>query len=182
MHCNSKAEAEYLLESIRERLAGFGLELHPEKTKLVYCKSWKRKEQHEYNSFTFLSYSFQPRDKMNTFGRHDKFTVFSASICCKAKAFIRETIRGVFNPRNTQVPLEQVAKKLNPKIRGWLNYYGRFGKRVALNVFLYLNELIRKWIKDKFRLRSGKEVLVKYQSIVQMYSGLFVHWQKGVKY
>ena len=58
VHCNSKAEAEHLLVSIRERLAGFGLELHPEKTKLVYCKSWKRKEQHEHNSFTLLSYSF----------------------------------------------------------------------------------------------------------------------------
>jgi group II intron reverse transcriptase/maturase len=182
VHCNSKTEAEHLLESIRERLAGFGLELHPEKTKLVYCKSWKRKEQHEHNSFTFLSYSFQPRGKMNIFGRHDKFTVFSAAICCKAKAFIREKIRGVFNPRNTQVPLEQVAKKLNPKIRGWLNYYSRFGKRVAANVFLYLNELIRRWIKDKFRLRSMKEVMLKYQSTVQTYSGIFVHWQKGIKY
>lgn len=87
------------------------LELHPEKTKLVYCKCWKRKEKHEHNAFTFLSYSFQPRAKMNTFGRRDKFTVFNAAICSKAKAFIREKIRGVFNPRNTQVPLDQIAKK-----------------------------------------------------------------------
>ena len=182
VHCNSKEEAEHLLESIRERLAGFGLELHPEKTKLVYCKSWKRKEKHEHNSFTFLSYSFQPRGKMNTFGRHDKFTVFSPAICCKAKAFIKEKIRGVFNPRNTQVSLEEVAKKLNPKIRGWLNYYSRFGKRIAANVFLYLNVLIRRWIEEKFRLRSNKAVLVKYQSIVQSNGGLFIHWQKGIKY
>jgi RNA-directed DNA polymerase len=182
VHCNSKEKAEHLLESIRERLSGFELELHPEKTKLVYCTCWKRKEKHEHNSFTFLSYSFQPRGRKNTFGRQDKFTVFSAAICCKAKAFIKEKIRGVFNPRNMQVSLVQVAKKLNPKIRGWLNYYSRSGKREAANVFLYLNELIRRWVKDKFRLRSGKEVLAKYQSIVQSYSGLFVHWQRGVKY
>lgn len=182
VHCKSKAEAEHLLESIRERLAGFGLELHPEKTKLVYCKSWKRKEQHEHNSFTFLSYSFQPRSKPNTFGRHDRFTVFSAAICCKAKAFIREKIRAVFNPRNTQVSLEQVAAKLNPKIRGWLNYYSRFGKRIAANVFLYLNELIRRWAEEKFRLRSNKAVLLKYETIVQSNSSLFIHWQKGIKY
>ena len=182
VHCSSKAEVEHLLESIRERLAGFGLELHPEKTKLVYCKSWKRKEQHEHNSFTFLSYSFQPRSKPNTFGRHDKFTVFNAAICCKAKAFIREKIRGVFDPRNTQVSLERVAAKLNPKIRGWLNYYSRFGKRIAANVFLYLNVLIRRWVEEKFRLRSKKAVLVKYQAIVQSNSGLFIHWQKGIKY
>ena len=182
VHCSSKAEVEHLLVSIRERLAGFGLELHPEKTKLVYCKSWKRKEQHEHNSFTFLSYSFQPRSKPNTFGRHDKFTVFNAAICCKAKAFIREKIRGVFDPRNTQVSLERVAAKLNPKIRGWLNYYSRFGKRIAANVFLYLNVLIRRWVEEKFRLRSKKAVLVKYQAIVQSNSSLFIHWQKGIKY
>jgi RNA-directed DNA polymerase len=182
VHCNSKAEAEHLLMSIRERLTGFGLELHPEKTKLVYCKSWKRKEQHEYNSFTFLSYSFQPRSKPNTFGRHNKFTVFSAAISCKAKAFIREKIRAVFNPRNTQVSLEQAAAKLNPKIRGWLNYYSRFGKRIAAKVFLYLNVLIRRWTEEKFRLRSNKAVLLKYETIVQSNGSLFIHWQKGIKY
>jgi len=182
VHCDSKAEAEHLLESIRERLAGFGLELHAEKTKLVYCTCWKRKEKHEHNSFTFLSYSFQPRGRQNRFGRHDKFTVFSAAICCKAKVFIREKIRMVFNPRNTQVSLEQVAKKLNPKIRGWLNYYSRFGKRVAAGVFLYLNELIRKWIEGKFRLGSVKDVMEKYQRIMQSNAALFVHWQKGIIY
>jgi hypothetical protein len=108
--------------------------------------------------------------------------VFGAAICCKAKAFIREKIRGVFDPRNTQVSLERVAAKLNPKIRGWLNYYSRFGKRVAANVFLYLNVLIRRWVEEKFRLRSKKAVLVKYQAIVQSNSGLFIHWQKGIKY
>ena len=182
VHCNSKAEAEHLLESIRERLAGFELELHPEKTKLVYCKSWKRKEKHEHNSFTFLSYSFQPRSKPNKFGRHDKFTVFSPAICCKAKTFIREKIRAVFDPRNTQVSLVQVAAKLNPKIRGWLNYYSRFEKKVAANVFLYLNELIRKWVAGKFRIRSMQEVMLKYRGIMQSNNALFVHWQKGVKY
>jgi RNA-directed DNA polymerase len=182
VHCNTKVEAEHLLASIRERLAGFGLELHPEKTKLVYCKNWKRKEQHEQNSFTFLSYSFQPRSKPNTFGRHGRFTVFSAAICCKAKAFIREKIRAVFNPRITQVSLEQTAAKLNPKIRGWLNYYSRFGKRIAANVFIYLNVLIRRWTEEKFRLKSNKAVLLKYETIVQSNSNLFIHWQKGIKY
>jgi RNA-directed DNA polymerase len=182
VHCNSKAEAEHLLATIRERLASFALELHPEKTKLVYCKNWKRKEQHEQNSFTFLSYSFQPRSKPNTYGRHDSFTVFNAAISCKAKAFIREKIRAVFNPRNTQVSLEAVAAKLNPKIRGWLNYYSRFGKRIAANVFLYLNVLIRRWTEEKFRLKSSKAVLLKYETIVQSNVDLFIHWQKGIKY
>jgi RNA-directed DNA polymerase len=182
VHCNSKAEAEHLLASIRERLQSFELEVHPEKTKLVYCKNYLRKEQHEHNSFTFLSYSFQPRSKPNTFGRHDKFMVFSAAICCKAKAFIRQRISAVFNPRNTQVTLERAAVKLNPMIRGWLNYYCRFNPRVAGNVFLYLNGLIRRWIEEKFRLKGKKAVVLKYQSYMQANAGLFVHWQKGIIY
>jgi len=181
VHCNSKAEAEEVLQSIRERLQGFELELHPEKTKLVYCRNYLRKEEHEHNSFTFLSYSFQPRGKVNTFGRKNKFMVFSAAICSKAKAFVREKIRAVFNPRNTQVSLERTAIKLNPKIRGWLNYYCRFNSQIAGRVFLYLNELIRRWMKRKFRLKSRKAVVGQYQQYMQSNAALFVHWQKGIR-
>lgn len=182
VHCNSKDQAEQLLNSIKERLAGFDLELHPDKTKLVYCKNYLRREQHEHNSFTFLSYSFQPRSKPNTFGRPNKFMVFNAAICQNAKTFIRERIRAVFNPRNTQVSLEEIAMKLNPKIRGWLNYYSRFNPRVAGNVFLYLNGLIRRWIEEKYRLRSKKAIVNKYESTMQLNTQLFVHWQKGIVY
>jgi RNA-directed DNA polymerase len=180
VHCKSKAEAEHLLASIHERLKCFELELHPEKTKLVYCKNYMRKEQHEHNSFTFLSYSFQPR------GMHDpqrkiKYMVFSAAICSTAKTLIRQRINAVFNPRNTQVSLERVAVKLNPKIRGWLNYYCRFNPREAENVFLYLNALIRRWIEEKFRLRGKKAVQSLYDTYVQSHTDLFIHWQKGIK-
>jgi len=182
VHCNSKAEAEHLLSSIGERLQGFGLELHPEKTKLVYCKNYLRKEEHEHNSFTFLSYSFQPRSKPNTFGRRNKFMVFNAAICCKAKAFIRQRIRAVFDPRNTQVSLESIAVKLIPKIRGWLNYYCRFNPGVAGKVFEYLNVLIRRWVEEKFRLRGKMAVIEKYRNYVQADAKLFYHWQKGITY
>lgn len=179
VHCNSKDEGEELLSSIRKRLAGFELELHPEKTKLVYCKNYQRKEQHEHNSFTFLSYSFQPRGMRNREWTN-KVTVFSAAICCKAKTFIRQGIKAVFNPRQTQVSLERVAVKLNPKIRGWLNYYCKYNRWEAEKVFVYLNELIRRWVEEKYRLRSWKSIESKYESIVQDNKGLFVHWQKGV--
>ena len=174
-------EGEQLLVAIRERLQGFELELHPEKTKLVYCKNQQRKEDHEHTSFTFLSYSFQPRARVNTL-RNNKFTAFSAAICCKAKTFIRERIRAVFNPRITQVSLEDTATTLNPKIRGWLNYYCRFNPRQALNVFAYLNKLIKRWIEEKYRLRGKKTIVLNYQNYVQSNPGLFVHWQKGVKW
>jgi group II intron reverse transcriptase/maturase len=180
VHCHSKEEAEQVLLAIRERLQIFELELHPEKTKLVYCKNNNRKEDHEQNSFTFLSYSFQPRGKQIAFRKGTKTMVFSAAICCKAKAFVRGKIKAVFNPRNTQVSLERTAIKLNPKIRGWLNYYSRFNAKIAGNVFLYLNELIREWMMEKYRLGSRKAVLEKYREYVRSNRDLLVHWQKGI--
>ena len=182
VHCNSKEEAEQLLEAIRTRMQGFELELHPEKTKLVYCKSYNRKEEHEHNSFTFLSYSFQPRVKANQQFKDRKFMGFDAAICCRAKAYIKQRIRDVFNPRNTTVSLEQAAIKLNPKIRGWLNYYCRFNPIIAAKVFVYLNELIQRWFSEKFRLRGKMATLEKYKTYVQENRKLFVHWQKGITY
>jgi len=182
VHCHSKAEAEHLLWSIRQRLQGFELELHADKTKLVYCKNYRRKQEHEHISFTFLSYSFQPRVKANPAVKDSKFMVFDAAICCKAKAYIKQRIRAVFNPRNTTVSLERTAEKLNPKIRGWLNYYCRFNAAIAGKVFEYLNELIQRWIEEKYRLRGKKAVLEKYHNYVQENTKLCIHWKKGIIY
>jgi RNA-directed DNA polymerase len=107
---------------------------------------------------------------------------FDAAICCKAKAYIKQRIRDVFNPRNTTVSLEQAAIKLNPKIRGWLNYYSRFNAITAQKVFVYLNELIQRWFSEKFRLRGKMATLEKYKIYVHENRKLFVHWQKGITY
>lgn len=107
--------------------------------------------------------------------------VFVASICCKAKAYIKQRIRDEFNPRNTTVSLEQAAIKLNPKIRGWLNYY-RVNAIIAAKVFEYLNELIQRWIGEAFRLRGRMAVIQKYKNHVQANAKLFIHWQKGITY
>ncbi len=98
VHCNSEAEAKELLSLIRERLLKFGLILHPDKTKIVYCKNYTRKGNCEHEAFTFLSYTFQPRARRNKYGRKDRFMVFSGAISCAAKAFIKARIREVFNP------------------------------------------------------------------------------------
>jgi RNA-directed DNA polymerase len=182
IHCNSKQEAENLLGAIGTRLQSFELELHPEKTKLVYCKNDKRKEEHEHTSFTFLSYSFQPRIKANRAIKGSRFMVFDAAICCKAKAYIKQRIRAVFDPRNTTISIAQAATKLNPKIRGWLNYYSRFNARIAAKVFEYLNELIQRWIEEKFKLRGRMAVLEKYKNYVHENCKLFAHWEKGITY
>jgi len=180
VHCNSKAEGEKLLESIRERLLGFNLELHPEKTKLVYCQDYKRGEKHEHNSFVFLSYSFQPRGMESKFNVGRFITAFGAAICYKAKVSIRQGIRAVFDPQKTQLGLEHVAKRLNPKVRGWLNYYSKFNAEKAKRVFYYLNELIKRWMQNKYKLWGVLSVDRKYKQYVKTDRNLFYHWQKGI--
>src|ERR1039457_1524715 len=95
IHCSSKEEAEQILEKLRERMQVAELALHPEKTKIVFCKNYQRKGKHENESFTFLGYNFQPRPRQDKFGRKGVFFVFGGAICQTAKTSIREGIRSI---------------------------------------------------------------------------------------
>ena len=182
IHCNSKEEALHLLAQLEQRMQVFNLTLHPEKTKIVYCKNYYRKEEHEHERFTFLSYSFQPRRKRDNFGRGNKtYMIFAPAISTKAKASIREAIRKVIPRRWGVQTLEWFAEKLNPKIRGWINYYTKYYRYEALSVFCYLNERIMMWMRNKYKIYSKKKLLEKFQRLQAANPELFYHWEKGIK-
>ena len=181
IHCNSKGEAEGLLEKLRARMSDYGLELHPEKTKIVYCKNYLRNEKHDNNSFTFLSYSFQPRTIKDKFGRKQRLVVFNAAISQQAKTSIREKLRETILPMWSTQTLTWFAKRLNPKIRGWVNYYAKFNKHIAYEVFYYLTKLIRKWIKNKYKIQGTAWLFDKYKSLQSADPSLFYHWRLGIK-
>jgi group II intron reverse transcriptase/maturase len=181
IHCRSKEEAEQLLGVLHQRMEEFELTLHPEKTKIVYCKNRQRPGRHEHERFTFLSYSFQPRIKSDLFGRKKVFLSFEGAISYEAKIRIRRAIREILNPRWTDSTLEWFAIKLNPKIRGWINYYTRLNRWDALRVFSYLNELIMKWLRNKYKLRSMRKLHVKMKAVQSECPNLFYHWIKGVR-
>ena len=181
IHCSSKEEAEQLLEKLKIRMQQYGLELHPEKTKIVYCQNYLRKEKHDNNSFTFLSYSFQPRTVQDKFGRSNRFLMFKAAISQQAKTNIRTTLREILRTRWSERSLEWFAERLNPKIRGWLNYYTKFSRYEVYDVFYYLNQRIQKWIANKYKIRGSRKVRVKYQMIQAAHPELFYHWRLGIK-
>jgi group II intron reverse transcriptase/maturase len=181
IHCSSKDEAEQLLEKLKVKMQQYELELHPEKTKIVYCKNYLRDEKHDNNSFTFLSYSFQPRTVKDKFGRNKRLVVFNAAISQQAKAGIREKLREVLPPKWSNQTLTWFAQRLNPKIRGWINYYAKFNQQIAYEVFYYLNELIRKWIKNKYKIRSKTGLYDKYESMQAVNANLFYHWRLEIK-
>jgi len=181
IHCSSKEEAEKLLEKLKIRMQEYELELHPDKTKIVYCKNYQRQDRHDNESFTFLSYSFQPRTIKSKFGGAKRLLVFGAAIYNAAKTNIRTVIKTVLPTQWNTQKLEWFAQRLNPKIRGWINYYSLFNKDEAHGVFYYLNELIRKWMKNTYKICSKRKLYKKYQLIQAENPLLFYHWKIGIK-
>ncbi len=170
VHCKSRGEAELVLAAIRDRFAQCGLELHPVKTRIVYCKDDDRRGEHEHVSFDFLGYTFQPRRAKNRWGKF--FVSFLPAISTKAAKTIRATIREwrMASHRNNQ-SLEDLARLVNPTVRGWINYYGRFYRSKSVLVLRHLNEALAAWARRKFkRLRRPRRE-----------PNLFVHWQLGVR-
>lgn len=181
IHCDSKEQAKQILSDLQERMRAFDLTLHPEKTKIVFCKNYKRNERFENESFTFLSYSFQPRTIKNKFTAVKRLLIFSPAICNNAKTSIRTSIKEVIDKYWCSQTLASFAKKLNPKIRGWINYYAKYHKDKAHNVFYYLNGLIRDWIKNTYKITGKDKLYKKYQQIQADNPALFYHWEKGIK-
>jgi RNA-directed DNA polymerase len=182
IHCSNRQEALALYAELEKRLQAFALSLHPEKTKVVYCKNYLRKEEHEHESFTFLSYTFKPRSKGDNYGRSNKtYIVFAPAISTKAKISIREAIRAVMPRRWSVQTIEWFAEKLNPKIRGWINYYTKYCRYEALEVFRYLNDRILKWMKNKYKTNSRRKLMHKYNLLQSTQPTLFYHWKLGVK-
>jgi len=182
VHCRSRREAELVLAAIRDRFAQCSLELHPVKTRIVYCKDDDRRGEHEYVSFDFLGYTFQPRRAKNRWGKF--FVSFLPAISTKAAKTIRATIREwrMASHRNNQ-SLEDLAQLVNPTVRGWINYYGRFYRSKSVLVLRHLNEALAAWARRKFkRLRRRERASVHWLGrIARREPNLFVHWQLGVR-
>ena len=170
-----------MLEAIRGRFAECGLELHPEKTRIVYCKDGDRPGSHEPIKFDFLSYTFQPRRAKNRWGKY--FISFLPAISNKAAKAIRQTIREwrMASTRNNQ-RLEDLARLTNPAVRGWMNYYGRFYRSKCIQVLRHLNEALARWAQRKFkRFKRRERASMHWLRIARRDPNLFVLWQLGVR-
>lgn len=177
IHCSSKEQAEKLLAALENQMSNYSLTLHPQKTKVVYCKNYFRNEDHDHNSFTFLSYTFRPRAAMDKFKRNKLIVLFNGAISNMAKKSIRQGIRKILNPRWINVSLEMFASRLNPKIRGWINYYGKYFKWRMIKVFSYLDGLMPSWIAKKYKITSKAQTMQHYCRIRKESPTLFYHWQ-----
>ena len=181
VHCRSEKQARSVLEAIRDRFAQCGLELHPMKTRIVYCKDDDRRGEHETVAFDFLGYTFQPRRAKNRWGKY--FVSFLPAISTKAAKKIRAAIREwrMASTRNNQ-RLEDLARLVNPSVRGWMNYYGRFYRSKCVQILRHLNEALAAWARRKYkRLRRRERASMHWLGgIAKRDRKLMVLWQLGV--
>jgi group II intron reverse transcriptase/maturase len=182
VHCRSEKQARAVLEAVRGRLEQCGLELHPTKTRVVYCKDDDRRGDFEHVAFDFLGFTFQPRRAKNRWGKY--FVNFLPAISTKAAKKIRATIREwrMASTRNNQ-RLEDLARLVNPSVRGWMNYYGRFYRSKCVQVLRHLNEALAAWARRKHkRLRRRERASMHWLGrIAQRDRDLFVLWQLGMQ-
>jgi len=153
-HCRSKAEAEGLRIAIERRFAESRLELNLQKTKIVYCKDANRRGDYPEQKFDFLGYTFQPRMAENHLG--ECFVSFIPAISNKAAKSICDTMRLWQLHRQTDKSLEELAGRINPVLKGWINYYGSFYRTALSRAFRHLNNILVRWASRKIQRTERK--------------------------
>ena len=180
IHCVSKAQAEQLLKSLQERMNSVGLELHPQKTKIVYCKDYRRKDKYPVVKFDFLGYSFQPR---TTKSKKTKglFLGFDCAISISSRKRIADKLGELEVEKLSFKSIVGIAQYLNPMIRGWINYYGKFRPSELHKIFRLLRNRLLRWARKRYkRYKTSLSKANKWLNrIRKQFPYLFYHWQVG---
>lgn len=181
VHCESKQEAEQLLEKIRKRFLGCKLELNSQKTQIVYCGKLTYYKDFPCQSFDFLGFTFRKRLTQSKAGK--RFVSFLPAISNRAKKRIRTTIKRLRIHLLGQLTIEKLASWLNPMIQGWSNYYGSFYRSEVSKPLMQIEIYLLRWVRRKFRKKTGQLSTLramKYLDQVRKYKPkLFKHWEYG---
>jgi RNA-directed DNA polymerase len=180
VHCKTEAEATAIKAMLKDRFAECGLEMHPDKTHIVYCKDDKRRERHPNTKFDFLGYTFRPRTAKNH-KRNNLFVNFSPAVSSKALKAMKEKVRQLDYRNRTELSLQEISRLHNPILRGWVNYYGKFYPKALYPLYRHFNNTLVAWAMRKYRRLKGQKVKASLfvQDIAKSQPQLFVHWQNG---
>lgn len=177
VHCQNQQQAEAVIQAIASRLKECGLTMHPEKSKIVYCKDSNRTEAYPTVQFTFLGFTFRPRQAQNR--RLQLFTSFLPGASDAALKRMRQTVRGWRIHRQTPATLADLAKQCNPTLRGWQNYYGAFYQTALHVLHRYIDRKLERWARRKYKtLSRHKRRSVEWLGkMKQLFPQLFIHWR-----
>jgi RNA-directed DNA polymerase len=174
-HCDTEEQTRELRAAIATRLGTFGLELHPDKTKVVYCKDGRRRGDFEHTSFDFLGYTFRAR---RASGRRGLFVGFSPAMSRTARKVVGHKIRAWHLNRRSGTDLSGIAQGINPQVRGWINYYGAFYRSELYSLAMRINEHLVRWAMQKLKRLRGQpaKAWAWLDAVRQHRPGLFAHW------
>lgn len=180
IHCKSEKQAELVRDKLAKRFKKCKLELHSEKTRIVYCKDADRQSEYSNISFDFLGFTFRPRLSRNKYGK--TFVNFTPAVSQGALIAIRREARKYKMHLRCDKTLEDLSNMFGPTLRGWANYYSHFYKSAMYPTFEHINKILVKWVMRKHKRFRRKRKAATYWlgSLARRDSRLFVHWQYGV--
>jgi RNA-directed DNA polymerase len=181
IHCKTEKQCIYLKDKIKERLNKCKLELHPEKTKIVYCKDGKRTGNYENEKFNFLGYTFRPR--LARAKRGNYFVGFNPAVSNEAKKHLKDTIKKFNLHKGTLKEVENIAEVLNPIIRGWVNYFWKFNKTETFSTLYHIDYLILTWARKRYKklTHNKKKAIYWLRNVACKKPNLFAHWKLGLR-
>ena len=180
VHCNTEQEAEQLLEALKKRFEECLLEMHPTKSKIVYCKDDNRRNDYPNTKFTFLGYDFRRRSAKNTI-KNTLFLSFIPAVSNAAKKLMRAKTKQIIKNIDTYKSLNDVANKFNPILQGWINYYGRYNKTALYPIYRHFNLSVIRWLMRKFKRFKGHKIrtAIFLEGLIEKQPKLFAHWKSG---
>jgi RNA-directed DNA polymerase len=179
-HCRTLAEAEQLRSALERRLQECGLEMHPVKTKIVYCKDDDRRGTFPVRKFDFLGFEFRARRSKNKHGKH--FINFSPAMSSRAGKAIRQEVRSWSMPKRSDKSIEDLSAMFGAKIQGWINYYGRFYRSQMYMTLRHINAKLVRWAMRKFKKleRHRRRAEHWLGRVAKHFPNLFPHWRIGL--
>lgn len=177
IHCKSQAQAEYVLRRVAERFRACGLELHPGKTRIVYCRDINRPAAYPVVQFTFLGYTFRPRKAVDKYGR--VYVNFAPAVSREALRAMRQTIRSWHLQLMCDQQIDDLSRMFNPALRGWGNYYGRFHGSAMDAIWKHLDAYLARWLQRKYKslARHKTRAWEALRRLANAHPGAFVHWK-----
>lgn len=175
--CRTEKQALYVLSRIEKRLRACDLSSNPEKTEIVYCKYYRRKQKGHTVSFDFLGFNFLAQTKASKTG--GVFLGYGCRVSKKNRKRMTQTLKDLKFVRNIEITLQDIANALNPKIRGWMGYYETFKEGSLKKVFRKLKQRLVKWAINKYkRFKGDRKKGYKYiLNIRKYYPYIFYHWK-----
>jgi len=180
LHCKSQRQAEFVMKKLTQRLQDCGLEIHPDKSRIVYCKDKNREGNHSVITFDFLGYTFRPRRCVNK--RDEVHPNFLPAISRASMKAINKEIRRWHIQLKNEKSLKDLSAMFDPILRGWVTYYGRFYPSALRTIWRNFNEYLVRWVRRKFKRFSWHKSLArKYiNRLARANPNLFIHWRQGV--